>query len=236
MNISKWMKRCSPVSSILIFVVGIFTGIFLYHYGYSELEKLWQIVKAHWINFTLALAAVISAIYAHRSNRRAEQLFMGQRRPILQVRPVAIKDYPEFPAVETSLSIVNFSGFLARNISFDLKYGDYGWCGEWLRADMDNKQVSSNVSGKCYTISEVIIDELRPAQSYKASIRGSLDLNKVCNKKELPVYIKARWANESNFIFEKIWQYTLICTSVGGGKSIDFVLSSAEINQLNKCT
>lgn len=230
MNILKWVKRCSPISFIFIFVVGICTGVLLNHYGYTELEKLWGIVKTHWINFTLAVAAVLSAIFAYRSNQRAEQLFMGQRRPILQVRPIAIKDYPEFPAVETFLSIINYSGFIARNISFDLKYNHNDWCGEWLRAEKNKKPATSNVSEKYYSISESIIDELQPGCFHEASIRGVLNLDDVCKKKNIPVYVKARWENESKFIFEKIWQYNLICTSAAEGRSIDFNLSKDDIS------
>ena len=101
------IKRGSPLNCILIFIAGIIAGILIHHYGYSELKKLWEIVNKHWLNVILALAAVFSAIFAHHSNKRSEQLFLGQRKPLLQVRPVAIKNYPETPAVETSLSIIN---------------------------------------------------------------------------------------------------------------------------------
>lgn len=236
MSLPKWVNKCSSIIAILFFITGIILGIFLEHYAFPELKTLWKIIKTYWVNFTLAAAAVFSALYAHRSNQRSEQLFAGQRRPIIQVRPIAIKDYPEFPAVETILSIVNYSGFIARNISFDLKYDDYDWCYEWIRADQDKKQAISNVSGKTYTISAGTIEELHPEKSHQASIRGTLDLNEVCKNKKINVYVKARWENESNFIFEKIWQYSLICTTTGEGRSIDFTLRNADINMLNPIT
>lgn len=178
-----------------------------------------------WKDVILVATAILSAVFAWFTHRRSKQLFVVQRRPLIQVRPIAVKEILDPPAIETVLAVGNYSGFTARDISVDLRYGKNDSVVEWLRADADDINKHGKTAQNYYPVSQGFIDRLKPCKSIIKHIRGSFKLD--YGNREVDVVVKAVWKNDKGFIFEKRWEYKLICTRVRDGKSFDFSLQKA---------
>lgn len=99
-------------------------------------------------NLILVLANLMFICFNWQSNERAEKLFIGQNKPLIDVTPFKITQYEinkETKMCETLCSIVNYSGFVAYNIVVDVTYISNVWITEWLKADYDNKKMEKGV-------------------------------------------------------------------------------------------
>lgn len=75
---------------------------------------------------------------SNQANERAEKQFVGQNKPLIEVTPIGIsQDEPD--KCITFFSVLNYSGFKAREILIDIRYGDpnNAWLGEWDKAHID---------------------------------------------------------------------------------------------------
>ena len=166
--------------------------------------------------------------------------------PKIDVTPIRVAQNPEGTHVATFLSVTNYSGFKAYDINIDMKYGDYEWIGEWIKADnhKNNKHLPQNNNSmiELYDLGlSFRMPMLKTGQQYefpengidgKIGFSGSLNLeDEVCGKgKEgFPVSIRSRWKNEKGHVFEKISDYKLICTIVGNGRSFTMIPKSKDI-------
>lgn len=196
------------------------------------------IIQIGWLNIILlvvipvvsALIAIISLCYVRKSNQRAEKLFGSQIRPLIQDRPLDLVVIQQFNAIETILEVVNYSGFDAYNISFDLKYGSNYWISEWIKAKLDalakidHRTEEEEELYKFYSVQPKEIKNLGAGDSVKRHMRGSLNIDAVCNSKEgFDVLVRTIWKNERGHTFDRIRKYKLLCTSVDGGRSFTFI-------------
>ena len=226
----------SPIEIILI-IIGIFLILlvaYIFEYGFSELLKNLPAVIGI-ANVILVCITLGSLYYASEANKRAESLFVGENRPLIDVTPIGINQSSKNDQVSTLFSISNYSGFIAYNIGIDLKYGG-SWILEWRKAE-DDRVSKGDIKGiekdKTYnTLPNVRIEKLNPGETYPPkdskvtyAIIGALNLDKVCDSGELGLKVQVRvtWQNEQQHIFDSVHQYKLICTKVSEGRAFTFI-------------
>jgi len=174
-----------------------------------------------------------------QANERSEKLFVGQNKPIIDVTPIGIVqteliDEKKTKMCTTLFSVVNYSGFDAKNISVDIAYEGNVYISEWLRAKKDSgikkiKGLDQNlVSGHLYpSRPDVQIKELKAGQVKEhRGINGSLNLDKrVVGKGKigLPVHIRVTWENDKGHVFDEIHKYKLLCTTAEEGHAFTFI-------------
>jgi hypothetical protein len=194
-------------------------------------------------NVILVCVTACSLWFAGKANARAERLYVGQNRPLIDVTPIGISQNVAGTHATTIFSIVNYSGFKAYNIGIDLKYGDNSWILEWIKA-RDEKTAKGNGEGvvreRWYlSSSNTIIREIDPGETKESDeegknivITGSLNLESdVCAKGNsgLPVLVRVTWQNLNHHVFDEVHQYRLICTKdtkltdPGGGRAFTFI-------------
>jgi hypothetical protein len=206
-----------------LFALSFVTCLVLAYFSFPEIRKLWAFVEQHWLNLILATAAVASACFAYSTYEKSKHIFVAQTRPLVQVRPIAVKVGPDGKAMETVLSVVNYSGFHAFNIYYDIRYGtDY--IIEWLKAHQDNLKNEGQEKQEYYPTSQGLIEKLETGERKTSSISGSASLDNLVSNGMMDVEVKARWENEYGYVFEKRWKYVLKCTTVNTGRSFDFTL------------
>lgn len=189
----------------------------------------------------LALVTTVTLLYVKQSDERAEQVFIGENRPRLDVTPIAIAQDTSTVQATTFFSVVNYSGFIAYDISLDIRYGDSentAWIGEWRKAktDLDGKGAAQGVvDGTPYLSRPTpLIPQLGVGQTTSGQqimSKGSLNLETVCTygPKGLPVFVRVTWRNENGHVFDEIHKYKLICTKVsetgkpGSGRAFTFI-------------
>lgn len=194
-------------------------------------------------NIVLVVITALSLLYARRANSRAEKLFVGENRPLVDVTPIAIRQKASGTHATTVFSIVNYSGFPAYEIGIDLKYGANSWILEWLKArgeKLKKGAAEGVVPEKFYSSPPTAhVSELGPGETaerdksgYQIEITGSLNLeDDVCAKGDegMPVWVRVTWQNASRHVFDSVYEYRLICTKdteirdQAGGRSLTFV-------------
>jgi hypothetical protein len=139
--------------------------------------KLWKMVKTLWeaikkdplayLSIFLIFANLMLAYYGCRADSRAKKLFIGQNKPLIDVTPIGIvqverKDEKKTKMCVTLFSIVNYSGFDAYNIAFDIKYGS-DWISEWGKAENNRKEkvkIKAEDNGKETVEKRVMLNHL----------------------------------------------------------------------------
>ncbi|MBN1185474.1 MAG: hypothetical protein JXB49_24525 [Bacteroidales bacterium] len=222
---------------IIIIIIGVFLilfGAYISKYGFNEVLKNITVIVGI-ANIILVCITAGSFYYAGKTNKRAEKLFIGNNQPLIDVSPIGIMQSSANNQVTTFFSISNYSGFEAKNIGIDLKYGDT-WVLEWRKAENDriNKgDVIGIEKDKIYMTSPSMrIEKLKPGETYPLNnsqktygIIGSLNLDNVCESGELglKVQVRATWQNKQNHIFDAVHQYKLVCTKVSEGRAFTFI-------------
>lgn len=182
----------------------------------------------------IVLANLVMVWYTFRSNQRADRLFIGQNKPLIDITPISIspdESEKKEKMVTTRFSVVNYSGFVAKNIRIDADYGeDNIWLSEWVKADRDNKgEKKGVVKGKSFlSAPKVLIQELKPGitEGKTAFVCGSLDLEEsVCKAGHVgyPVLVRVMWENEGGHVFDEVHKYELVCTPVDSGRAFTFI-------------
>ena len=194
-----------------------------------------------WMNFAFMTVAVASLYYARRSIHRADRVFHGQIKPLIQVKPVGLVERPERNSVDTLFNVVNYSGFDAYNIAIDLQYGRKDWIGEWLCAYEDNlRRQKETCEGEQTTLSfypttsRAKIGELKAGETaHELKVTGgTLDLETdVCSKGNEGVVVSVRciWENQDGYSFDSLEKYKLICTRVNEGRSFSLLPQRDEV-------
>jgi hypothetical protein len=191
-----------------------------------------------------------------QANERQEKLFKGQNKPLIDVIPIGIvqtemDDEKPTKICTTFFSVVNYSGFEAHKISYDIKYQS-DWISEWVKANADNErkikesernkvEVDPNVSLNHPYVSRPImnIPILMPGETKEGKLiwpprnleevpplaSGEFDLKKyvVDNKDGFQVKVRVTWENKDGYVFDEIHKYKLICTKKGKGHSFTFI-------------
>lgn len=178
-----------------------------------------------------------------KANARAERLYVGQNQPMIDVTPIGISQDAAGTHATTVFSIVNYSGFKAKNIGIDLKYGNNSWILEWIKARRENtttNPIGGVVKENLYVSrSSSIIREIEPGETKesdekgkKIAITGSLNLESdVCSKGNngFPVLVRVTWENLNDHVFDEVHKYRLICTKdtqptdQRGGRAFTFI-------------
>ena len=233
---------------IIIIIIGIFLillGVYISKYGFNEVFK--NIANIIGIaNVILVCITAGSLYYAGKTNKRAEKLFIGDNRPLIDVSPIGIRQSSKNNQVTTLFSISNYSGFAAYKVGIDLKYGST-WILEWRKAENDRIS-KGNVIGiekdKAYITSPPMrIKKLNPGETYPPKdsnetygIIGALGLDNVCDsgKLGLKVQVRVTWQNKQNHIFDSVHQYMLICTKVSEGRAFTFIPEGVISNKQDK--
>lgn len=177
----------------------------------------------HALTALIVIANFVLAWETYQSNKRAEQFFAGEIRPLIDVTPIGIAEVPVAEGgtqVTTVFSVANYSGFTAYKVGIDLKYGDSSWILEWRKAHTERiqKGVSKGiVLGKLYESAPGFdIPKLEPgATTNYPGITGSLSLEgSICasGTKGFPIWVRVTWRNEKDHIFDEIHKYKVICT------------------------
>lgn len=213
-----------------------------------------------YLTFIIVVVNVVLVYYTYQSNERAEKLFVGQNKPLIDVTPIRIAQIEDSNVGKhgvTLFSIANYSGFVAKEIRIDVKYGDNDWISEWIKANEDNKINKKNkkegiVKNRLYksttsTKSGLFIPRLEPGETeekkHVSIVSGSLDLeNQVCSKGDegFQVLVRVTWENIKGHVFDEIRKYRLICTKVESGRALTFIYEGIisyprkELNNINK--
>jgi hypothetical protein len=177
-----------------------------------------------------ALIAISSFWYARESNLRAEKLFGSQIRPLIQERPTSLVFDPSTNITKTEFEIVNYSGFDAFHITWDLKYGTNNWIIEWLRAEIHRlqrlKQRKPQEEKRLNALLQMDlgITRLRSGERAVGAMAGSLSSDGVCSNREgIEVLFRTTWKNEKGHVFDRIRKFKLVCTKVDNGTSFTFL-------------
>lgn len=177
---------------------------------------------------------------SRKTNERAEMLFIEQIRPQISVIPNLITQNGTHPT--TSIKVTNSSGFLAKNILVDVKYGDNSWIGEWSIANAKaklQKYIQNNAKEFILNVDNIDITPnkiplLKPGETEQKKFGGELNLEmQVCSKGQegFPIYVRVTWQNEYFRPFNEIHEYQLICTinnnendpDAGRGRTFKFI-------------
>jgi len=216
------------ISIIGILYTGVFFGTFLLSEGIlaiTVLVILWYALETARMKAELA----VQNKYLQKSNLRAEKLFEGQNKPLIDITPITLTQIKGGTHVVIKFSIFNYSGFNALNVGFDVKYGKNVWIGEWLKASNHSGGVRLEEPYNSFPKTTTIpILESGQTKIISGESSGSLNLeNDVCkaNNGEIPIQIRVRWENENHHVFDEIHEYKLICTKVekNDGRSFTFI-------------
>lgn len=233
------------VAIILICLLSILALVLYFNLSGHEhrptTEHLWIMVSAI-ATAVLALLTFVTLLFTmdstNKASRRSEALFRGQNTPLIDVTPTSVSCANN--STTTTFSVANYSGFVARNVAIDLRYGDNkgkaAWIAEWLKAHNDKQgrepQHKTIGEGVFYQSSPTVwIPQLEPGETISKNlrgeplfIRGSFALQTVCPQpvlpppendppsKSHPVHIRVTWQNEFGHTFDEVHQYALVCT------------------------
>lgn len=236
---NSWRNNFDKYDLLILVIIIAFAGLVFggshLLIGFQKLIK--ELDTSAGVAIGAALIAFGSMWYARQSNNRSELLFMAQQKPIIDITPIAIRQNDDRPGVTTYFSLVNSSGFKAKNVRIDLKYKN-DWIGEWLKADQDKKKKGTNkgvVPGELYHSApavQVEILEIKPGETKKEvekgekiGISGSFDLESVCktDDKTYTVWVRVSWENIFGHVFDEVHKYELLCTEAQEGKSFTFI-------------
>jgi hypothetical protein len=199
----KWFKNLTDANKIAIVVpiavvvIGGLIGLFKWQFrkkdGPAAMEKTIQQVGTDHTATTI-----------------------GQAKPLIDVVPFGVvqtelKDENKTKMCVTLLSFINYSGFTAKNIAIDIKYGDNVWVSEWVQANIDSNRKKKAGDGKAegvdpdvglnlvyFSRREIAMTELKPGQTKKSDLEqsplyasGQLDLkvNVVGKKEGFPILV-----------------------------------------------
>lgn len=132
----------------------------------------------------------------------------------------------------TTLEVVNYSGFDAYDVTFDFKYGNNEWISEWEKANEDINKLDTVTTQS--TTSQVLLDkpkeenirELKALSEKRyVKVTGAPSKPDFCKKSSdsVKVYVRTRWRNKNHQAFDDLRKYTLACTAVGKGRSYTFL-------------
>lgn len=230
--------------SIFIILIGIILICVGLYYNFPQIEKATTMIMV-FANICLVAITLLaffqtresvesaskSLDLARLSNERAEKVFIGQNKPLIDITPIALGQSPKGTHVTIELSVSNYSGFTAFNIGFDIKYGERGWHGEWIKASEQPGGVK--MAYRYDPLPKAIVPILKSGETIKAKpdpspvfSSGALNLeNHVCKNGEITVQIRVRWENKNHHIFDEVHEYKLICTNAGenDGRSFTFI-------------
>jgi hypothetical protein len=218
----------------LLFLVSVVLNLLLISYSVPETRSLLSIAKENPITIIVALVALAGLAYTHASHRRERMLYTGQRKPLIDSTPMGLLPDPQRKAAAITFTVVNYSGFTARNVDIDLKYGANDWIGQWVKAKDDslkkkNQQSSSNPDAVTFIpVVSAKIRKLKPGKTMPfelSTIKGSVDLEAICKNREKghDIFVRTTWENDCGHRFDEVNKYKLLCTEVDGGKSFTFV-------------
>lgn len=261
-SIKKNGSDLKTILEILLVPLGFLSVFSLILYGiYLRIPQIKTFFDSNNNDFLLIVTAVIayanlvlayitgkSLHHSKETNERAERIFQGQIRPLVDAAPIAVEQSSCGRYTKTYFSVVNYSGFIAKDVVIDLKYGSNSWIQEWIKAkdEMENKTEQGVVPGKIYTSEPARkIETLKPGDTIycnnkgeKIFISGSLNLEKtVCNneKNVLSVLVRISWKNEKGHAFDAVKKYSLVCTKAGKegdkvrGRAFTFIPQGPEI-------
>lgn len=146
-------------------------------------SKKWN--KQTVVSVVSALIALIALFYTYKSNDRAEKLFGSQIRPLIQDRPIKINIQEKAQFVETTLQVINYSGFDAFDISFDLKYANNDWVRQWIMSRKDHlsnkkeKTMEEVEELKGYSMEPLIVPYLPAGKEATRTATGALTLKEI---------------------------------------------------------
>lgn len=164
---------------------------------------------------------------AQKANERLEKMFIAQIRPLVDVVPriVVFSTVQENTFLETILSVTNYSGFDAKKISVDVKYGDGEWIAEWLNAVKRASAPSEKLKelAESYSVSPAPIENLTAGAGTEVRIRGQVPTDAEFREANFRVRVRARWENDKAHLFDEIHDYYLEQTTAGGAKSFTFI-------------
>ncbi len=178
----------------------------------------------------IALANICLVIITLLSFKRTGKVFVGQNKPLIDITPIFLGQSTKGTHVAIELSVSNYSGFTAFNIGFDVRYGERGWHGEWIKASEQPGGVK--IAYRYDPLPKAIVPILKSGETIKAKpdsppfSSGALNLeNDVCKNGEITVQIRVRWENKNHHIFDEVHEYKLICTktSENDGRSFTFI-------------
>jgi hypothetical protein len=152
-----------------------------------------------------------------KAEEREEKSAPLQVKPLIQAKPFDFVIQNSFG--RTSLEVINASAYDAYDLSFDLKYEENDWIGEWLKA---NQQPPEGVL------------KLGPLVGLTAIFNGSLPYSEaeICTtRKGFNLTVKARWRNQFGRHFETTAKYRLQCTTVGDNRAFTFILEEQSFHQ-----
>jgi len=166
--IGKIKPDLSNVKNFFLWIVCVFLKFWnskVFKYMRKKVKCIsGKIVSTAFITFLLAIGTFLMAFYTRdlakgnsdlivsnnkmldltkKANSRSEKLFVAQNKPLVDVTPIGVipgtaEDGNKM--CTTMLSFTNYSGFIAKEISFDIKYGSKPWISEWIYADIDSKR------------------------------------------------------------------------------------------------
>jgi len=186
---------------------------------------------ATWTAISVSIGLGLFGIYANYQNSK---FLVSQVRPLIQDRPVSFLEFPGLQAAETELEVINYSGFDAYDISFDLRYGKNQWIGEWMKAKRRDLEQKRRGSQRLTSLEEEEyknyepkgISLLRAGQTARRTMRGVLPESKLLEEtkeKEIDIYVRTTWKNEKRHTFDRIRRYKLVCVMDNEGKSFTFI-------------
>ena len=190
----------------------------------------WPIVIPIAISVLSAIIAGISLSFTRKSNRRAEQLFGSQLRPLVQEQPTALEfDLPRSFAT-IHYQVVNYSGFDAHDVVSDMRFGSNAWIVQWARAYTFHLQQQELRTPQEEQYLRQIAEEpwrialLRAGDRAGRQMAFSLSQDYVCNEPDgIDVLVRTTWQNERGHAFDRIRKFRLLGTRVNTGVSYTFV-------------
>lgn len=193
------------------------------------------------ITLMAVVVAIIALYFSARTNKRAEKLFVGQNKPLVDVTPVGIFQNEGGTHCTIEFSVVNYSGFTAYDIGIDVKYGKGNdWILKWNEAYRDNETKKKEeikegvvIEKRYLSAPRLFIEKLEAGgtatKDFEGSlyILGSLPLEEKFKdskwKEGYPIFVRVTWQNENKHTFDEIHKYRLICTREGLGRSFTFI-------------
>lgn len=187
-------------------------------------------LKTHWVPLGSAMIAVLSVSFNIITEYRAEQLFGSQIRPLLQEQLTGVVSNVTTGAGGMTFDVVNYSGFDAYDVRYDVKFGINAWSFQWVAAKASRleplKKRTPKETFDWYAEKLMIIGQIKAGGRVEDQvITGSVNLDIVCQNREEGMIVLSRliWKNKKGHAFDRIREFKLVCTSVDTGRAFAFI-------------